>query len=175
MKVYILFGFAEGHWHAKNLVAELNKKGHELVKDPLDAEIVIAHSGGCYLIPKHEHFKEIIMVGLPYLPGSEMFKAMANKVSLEKKDAYFFNKMLHAAYYLLTKPVYFYRMFRGWRQYTLPLHESKKTLVVNHKDTFAHMHKLSDLADKHDWDLHFLNGQHDDLWTNPGPYISLIK
>jgi hypothetical protein len=56
----------------------------------------------------------------------------------------------------------------------LPVHESKKTLVINHKDTFAHIHKLSELAAQNDWELDTLSGQHDDLWSNPKPYIDLI-
>lgn len=64
-KVAICYGFVGGPLHAKDFRERLNRAGFNLVSDPSDAEIVIAHSAGCWLIPQNIKPKLLIYIGMP--------------------------------------------------------------------------------------------------------------
>lgn len=49
--VALIPGFTEGKWHTKRFKRALVRRGYHFVLQADHADIVIAHSGGCYEIP----------------------------------------------------------------------------------------------------------------------------
>jgi len=66
MNVCILYGIFEGSWHGKRLRLALSNQGFGISDNSSEADIIIAHSGGCLLIPTDAKARLILLVGLPY-------------------------------------------------------------------------------------------------------------
>lgn len=64
--VALIHGFAGGKWHTKTFVKELEKAGLKVVGDTSGADVIIAHSTGCYIIPREPKAKLIFLIGIPY-------------------------------------------------------------------------------------------------------------
>jgi hypothetical protein len=61
--VCILYGTAEGPTHSRTLRQLLEHKGFRITEDPRTADIILAHSGGYFLIPADTRDKIILLVG----------------------------------------------------------------------------------------------------------------
>ena len=64
-KVGIVYGWAEGPWEAKQFIQQVKISGYEVTQDLVSADILIAHSLGCFLIPANSRAKLILLIGMP--------------------------------------------------------------------------------------------------------------
>lgn len=46
MHAYLAFGLMEGPGSAKKMIRELELRGYDIVQNPSEADLLIAHSGG---------------------------------------------------------------------------------------------------------------------------------
>lgn len=176
MKVCILYGWTEGQAHGKKFRAALRQAGLTITRHVDQADVIVAHSGGSFLLPERSHAQLVLLIGLPYWPGRHPLRNLPTKIRQELRDLAWYRKSFFSTYYLLTRPRRWIRMWQGWKHQRLPAYE-KSTIVLirNHNDAFMHPTDATSLADDQNWQLRTLPGQHDDLWTNPGPYVREIQ
>lgn len=183
MNVAILYGWAEGPWHSNRLPNSLVAHNFALTKDVQTADIIICHSGGCYMVPPNKA-KLILMVGPPYWPGASMGKRVLKKTYQDfmmhhsvKELQFWFNKTAHNAYYMLVHFNKWIKMHGRWKAGAFPISEGKQKIVVvrNKNDAFCKRSAIIDLCSERSWDIIELPGEHDDLWIRPEHYLEIIK
>lgn len=175
LKVAIKYGFSEGPWQGKKLRQELRQLGFSITKKPAEADIIIAHSGGCYMLPKQSQAKIVLLIGLPYNKTLHPSKSLLKKVRHDSKDYWWYKNLLFNSLYLFTHPIKWFRMWLVWKQSFIPGIETKQVIAVrNNDDPFVHPTDIVDLASDKGWRLKNLPGTHDDIWRNPQPYLDTL-
>lgn len=180
-KVAIVYGWAEGKGHAKYLRSQLRSEGFKLVKNSAEADVIIAHSGGIFLLPKHLRAELVILVGIPYWPEKHPSRSLRDKIRLELKNLnglrYFLRKSLLNCIYFIIRPLHHFKIWRSWKRelYPFPHNEESFIAVRNKDDTFSKQNEVTELAANKSWNVVSLDGFHDDIWLNPDKYIQLIK
>jgi len=183
MKVGILYGWAEGRWHAKRFAAVLKTHGIQLTEDVTSAEVIICHSGGCYMLPKNQA-KLILMIGPPYWPNKSMGARGVKKTYQDFREhhstrelKFWFNKTAHNTYYMVFHLPKWVRMHRNWRSGAFPEKLAGQRIVVvrNRQDIFCKLSAIKNLAAERGWEFKELPGVHDDIWIHPERYLPLIQ
>ena len=176
MKVYIAYGWPEGQWHGKNLRKALIEHGFQIASSIEDADIILAHSAGCYMIPDKVRAKLIVLVGLPNWPSRLTIVSTYEKLSLEAKNAGWFQKTFWHVVYALSQPIRLMKTYKAFRKKILPSGKPGKIVLVHNKlDTYMNDLVSNELAERREWNCINLDGQHDDLWQNPTPYLEIIR
>lgn len=176
MTVFIAYGWPEGRWHAKQFVEALRDYGYQISKQPETADIIVAHSIGCYMLPAGLKAKLILLIGIPNWPHKSLFKCTFEKISLEPKNTYWLKKTFWHLVYAIFQPLRLYGAYRAYKLKYLPVFDhSPVVLVRNQYDAYLQQKASQQLAKERGWHLVQLNGRHDDLWQNPQPYIDILK
>jgi hypothetical protein len=122
-----MYGWAEGPWHAIRLVRELEARGLTVVDDVATADIIFAHSAGCYQIPKDVRAGLVLLAGLPYGPTHHLVFRLGRKLVMEFRSHYskhelgwWVNKLLRNGWYIVTRPRATYGMLAKYRLENLP-------------------------------------------------------
>lgn len=182
--VAIVPGWAEGSWQSRKLAQELAAAGFKVTDKIEQADIIIAHSLGCYMLPRDIKNKTILLIGLPFWPNrSTIYSLMAklrNELKYHRKNKNFgwwLNKLSHNCWYLINNPMlrYIGYGFSKLSSTSLPDGTRNKVLLVRPADdTFCHpdVQKLLPIAE--DYNFKQLAGAHDDCWFKPQPYIDLL-
>ncbi len=175
MTVAIAYGWSEGPWHGKKLRRALQQAGYTATKSLAKADVIIAHSGGCFMVPDNTTAQVIMLVGVPYWPSRHPLKSLLHKVSKEKKDWRWIKKTSFNTFYQLAHSWRWVQMYKAWKRLKLPLSSSASVVAIrNNHDVFSHPEALNDLANQHGWKLIGFDGTHDDIWLNPQPYVDFL-
>jgi hypothetical protein len=176
MKVYIAYGWPEGPWQSRKLTTALQKSNYQVTKSLEEADIILSHSAGCYILPSKVSAKLILLIGIPNWPNRIVFKCAMEKVRLEPKDSKLLYKTVRHVLYGLFRPIRLYTLVKTYRRQALPEFKGSQVVVVhNQLDTFMNETVSRKLANQNKWLYKNLNGQHDDLWDNPSPYVEIIE
>ena len=176
MKIYVAFGWPEGEWHGKQFKEKLEKAGYQITNTPNQADIIVAHSAGCYMLPDSLTAKLILLIGTPNWPGKPLIKCTLEKVTLEKKNTYWYKKTLFHVIYGICQPRRLLNVYLSYRKKHIPLIKKAKVVAVhNRQDTYMEDATNRKLARERGWSYIDLEGQHDDLWQNHQPYLDLIE
>ncbi len=175
-KVCIIYGWSEGSWHGKQLRKSLHDAGFTITKRCEDANILIAHSGGCFMLPNTLDAKLVLLVGLPYWPGKRLIKSVRSKLKDEPKNLWWIKKIIVNTGYIFIKPKRWYKMWLAWKSKNILGHVAPKVVIIrNDNDHFLHPEEMHKIATLNNWFIKLLPGQHDDIWTNPSPYVKLVS
>jgi hypothetical protein len=179
--VCIIPGFAEG-WHTSwRLRRALKAKGFVISKNPQTADALIAHSGGCFVVPKNHNAKLILLIGLPYCPGKSLARcvieknAMALKTAIREKTLGAFLRKLpwHALY--IGNMVRNFRMLNGHTSGAVWLTKSPQLVLVRNRYDPNCTDDPSTLKFQHDAILLSLPYEHDDCWDHPELYADVVQ
>jgi hypothetical protein len=173
MKIFISYGWPEGPWHGEKLAEVARSAGHTIVSSAEQAEIVIAHSGGCFMIDSIKRAKMIVLIGLPCWPGRSLLKSTFQKVKQDTKNRNFFFKTSAHSWYCLTRIKRWRAMYRNFKAFKLPSHNDVY-LVHNEFDTYLNQTIAQRLAKQRGWNYVEQTGGHDDLWESPDKYLQFI-
>lgn len=180
--VAIIYGIAEGSWHGKLMRQALEEAGYTFEPNPEKADIVIAHSGGCFFLPFTKKHQTILLIGPPYWPGKPPFISMTEKMRYdfihrkkEKKLGYLFVKTLWNGFYVIGDILHVFDMSRFFRQHDLMDRlPSKDILLIRNKyDTWCSP-DISSIPTNNPIRFVDLPGDHDDCWLHPKAYIDLL-
>ena len=170
----ISYGFCEGPRHAKKLNSLLNHAGY-LSKPLNEADIIIAHSAGCWLIPNNIKPRLVIYVGMPL---SSNYKTLlsANRNSLREGVHHNARVKLNNAYHGLRQPIRQLKIVRNFKS-AKPVFfpNSHAVFIANRHDTWPRSEKLQSYLNNHSWSFISLPGVHDDIWIHPERYVGIIN
>jgi len=175
----ILYGFCEGPRLARPMLASLTHAGYRITRDPYEADVVIAHSGGCFLVSWDLPARKVLMVGLVHWPGKSIVHALTEKI---REDFLFHRRDRNMSTWLRKfawNLVYFWNMPHNLRM----LHGRKRgdfwrvkylTFIRNKEDTFC-VPNVAALPFVHPPTFIGLPDQHDDIWLHPKRYVDIIR
>ncbi len=182
---FFVYGFAEGPRHSTLMSEALKRAEYTAAKSMSEAGVIIAHSGGAYLISPDKIHTKLLIVGPTFWAGKGLLKSFIQNLQhgyslfvTERSRPAWLHKMAWHSIYALTRPLSSFRMWRGWLQrhdWWRKLNQSGEKIIIirNNNDAFCG----PDISLLLSTDIIFKNvpGFHDDLWLNPKPYVELIK
>ncbi|MEK7153083.1 MAG: hypothetical protein AAB834_03990 [Patescibacteria group bacterium] len=184
--VAIAYGLGEGPAISRRLREGLAEKGYALIDNVSQADIVIAHSGGIYSLPTDATNKVVLLVGPSCgRRGRSLARMQFNKVGIDLRFAVkhrrvggWLRKSYHNAAYVTRDPCALRAMWRVAQSKGnfLPALNADKVAVISYKgDPWSGYIDAQQVASNEHYSFIEHNGLHDDLWTNPQEYISVIQ
>jgi hypothetical protein len=181
--VAIVPGWSEGPWQSRKFRQLLKGSGFKVTKNVRDADIILAHSAGCFWIPINIRAALILLVGPNYWPGRSYFMAaVLNTVGGLKHHRangsviWWATKLLHNTWYILSRPLTTLRLFKHVTEENLPFDGARKILLIrNQRDSFCHPDIQELLPKTKGYKFLEFEGDHEDCWLNPQPYVDLIQ
>lgn len=180
MKIYIIYGFAEG----PGLAWELAKHKVTLVNSIEDADVVMTHSGGCFLLPAELPGKTVAILNPVCGPAERLLIVLGKKIWWD--FAYYVRKKQFGAWlrksswnlwYMATRVPRNLGIARKARYFEnkLPSVRAKRVLVINNAlDPWATAVPQSEIT-KHRYTYATLPGPHDDIWLEPKKYLDILQ
>jgi len=178
--IAILHGFAEGPVTSTKFEEMCRRAGYRVTYDLNDADIIFAHSGGCYLIPPQNRARLVVMVGLPYWPGRPLPISLIIKVWREFRQARSgqqFAQRLRKLWYQ-TRYAGAFRTIRQMAQnqrLSSPWNSRQPQIIVRNRYDAYCTPNVAAAPFKGARTFISLPGEHDDCWDNPERYLDLIQ
>lgn len=180
--VAIIHGWAEGEWQSRQFRQQLIDNGFSVSSDIKSADIIFAHSSGCFLVPPEVKAKTIILVGPPYWPHRHLATSVLTKLFKEvtvhrhtQPFSWWLNKLAHNLWYIIANPQASLRVITDHKLTNLPSPSRHQVILIRPADdTFTHPNIQKLLADQN-YTFITLPGAHDDCWLDSQTYIDLIK
>lgn len=180
--VYIEYGFGEGAWHGATLVECLRDHNFKLTSDPDEATVIIAHSGGSYLIPAEREYACIMHVNLTYYAANHYARKIVSKThrdarALRRQNRlmYFFHKSLRNFGYMLQRPDRALRMYKATRKQVLPPLNARKIMIIRNQNDPWLIEDIHEVYEGQKLSFISFPGEHDDLWECPEHYVELLR
>jgi len=171
------YGLAGGPFHARSLMRYM--KAAKFIPATLEtADIIIAHSAGCWLIPSTATPRLVVYVGMPLAqthPTKTFLQAQRNSSRYNRLSSQFKIRLI-STYYLLIQPQHnkdIVRMASHARPIIFP--KAKTVLIANHHDPWPKSKTLDDYLSRYNWSFISMEGAHDDIGIHPERYVEVIK
>lgn len=179
---YIITGWAEGGRHSRLLGKELEKQGLIRARKAKRADIIVAHSAGCYMVPHKVQAKTIFLIGAPYWPGRPIGRRIFDNVITDAPVQMrswgllgFIRNRLWNTVYIIARPFRTITAWRSLRRMLVGLHNDSKIIIVRSSlDCFCTPDIRSLARSYENVSFKEVKGLHEDCWHDPGPYIDLI-
>lgn len=181
---FIVDGWSEGPWQSQKMQAALLKSGLNHAQRAEDADVIIAHSLGCYLVPAERQAKIIVLVGVPYWPGKPVAISVLQNTganlaaSWQHRSLWWLNKLAHNIWYVATRPLDTYHAFTKRRPEFLPIKQPSEHILLlrNRGDTFCHPEVQQFLPPDNGFTYVGIQDRgHEDCWHDPEKYLNLIR
>jgi hypothetical protein len=183
MKTFaILRGWANGPWHTGQFIDGLEALGFRQINDPSNADVIFAHSLGCFMFPKEYRAKLILITGLPYWPHKSILTSLMQNLRVEIRDGKttsrkWSKRLPRQLMYIFRDFVYTIKAMSNRRKLLLPENSPDVHIVMvrNKDDVFCHPDIQEILPITKSYRYIELPNGHDDCWVNPKPYIDLLS
>jgi hypothetical protein len=176
--VCILYGLCEGPAIGRKFIRLLLANGYTITNDPRFADLIIAHSGGCLVLPNNCEAKLILLIGLPDSQYSLLRVTLVKKIKLDAQMYYrdhIFGQWLYKTFW---HTVYFWNMANNWHMLhglkTHARYDSGNAVLIRNRDDITASDDPKQLHIKN-MPLLSLTGQHDDCWLHPEKYLAIIQ
>ena len=177
----VIYGWAEGEWQSRRFSKQASLSGFSLTDDIEMADILLAHSSGCYQVPREITANLILLIGIPYWPhrslATGIFLKLLGELSYHRRSKGFdwwLNKTIHNVWYIITRPKASYNVITKHTFKNLPSANKRRVVLVRpSNDTLMHPN-LEYLIRRKGYEFIEVQGAHDDCWIEPKPYIDLI-
>jgi hypothetical protein len=179
-----VIGWTEGYWQTKKFRKLLTEAGFEAISNAVEADILITHSLGCFLIPKNFDAKIVLLINPPYWPHrtgiysvAEHFVAGFKMAKGQGAVSWWLNKILHNNWYFISKPKLTYYALTQRQLSNLPAKTKARRIILirNKGDSFCHPDIQKLLPKTKEYRFVQFDGDHEDCWLNPQPYVDLIQ
>ena len=180
--VAIVHGWAEGEWQSQIFRRLLENSNFHYIRDVERADIIVAHSSGCFLVPTNVNAQLIILVGPPYWPGRLLAVSVILKLFKEithhrknQQLSWWANKLIHNIWYIFSQPQDTYNAMTKHKLQNLPDGRRHHVVMVRpDDDTFTHPH-IDQVVGDPNYAYVSVPGSHDECWIDPQAYVELIK
>ncbi len=172
----VSYGFAGGPLHSRKMDRLLQASGYVSV-DAQEADIIIAHSAGCWFIPNSAQPKIVLYVGMPLAQDNPWQTWLTANVN-HRRNGLLLNVQLwfKNMYYASLQPRRNIKIVRmGKRAQSVILPGVRAVFIANQHDPWPRADILGRYLDKHSWAFISLPGTHDDIWLHPERYTSIIN
>lgn len=172
------YGLVGGPLHARRFKKLMQKAGFVHTKYTQKADIIIAHSAGCWLIPPDSTPKLVIYVGMPLAQRQPLQTLRAaNQAKLNHNDfRQGFIKRSKSTFYGIIQPRRNLKIIK-MSKLAEPVIFDKAPVVfiANSDDPWPDDTKLEHYMLTHPWAFMGLVGAHDDVWLNSEKYVEIIE
>jgi hypothetical protein len=173
------YGFLGGGFHARKFKRQMQASGYIYDPDPQTAAIIIAHSAGCWYIPKDSTPQLVVYVGMPLNLARPYQTLIAAKHARNKEirdRRYILPLQLKSIYYGLSQPFRTIRIIRGAKlSKPVILDNVNSIFIVNRSDPWPKSKQLQNFLYRKPWAFINLPGAHDHIWEQPEFYIDIIN
>jgi predicted alpha/beta hydrolase family esterase len=180
----ISHGFSHGRRHSGNMRRLLSKAGYQEVKDVARADIILAHSAGCYRIPLDNQARLILLVGVPMNTQklrTTMQLARKNDTIAFKATGQYKRRLRLSSLSVLqlaTHPRRHYGLVQTVKanRHALPHYKADQTIVIASRDD-PWPEPVRELAktSAHGYSFISLTGSHNHIWQAPEQYVEIIE
>ena len=181
--VAIIHGWAGGPKLGKHFYDSLKDAGLKAISKASDADFIIAHSTGCYFLPKTSKAKLIVCLDPPYWPGEPIVERWMRMNKNETKYLIkrfkflrFFRNKLWEIFYIFAKPSYSWSVLKNQSHLDFLEQQSDKQMILvrNLDDEFCSPQIKKVVGAYKNVRYVEIPGYHSDYYTNPKPYIDLL-
>lgn len=178
LTVAIVYGFAEGKWHGRKLRRELSNAGFRFTHDLQAADIVIAHSAGCYLLPPDMNARLIVHSGYTYWSGRKLLDSLLQNLRLEYQQHGFIKWFVRCTIndlYMLNLS-HTIRTVRGWPnrvQFLKNLQTTRHVFICSRHDPYCQPRQLMQHT-RQEHTYISTAGNHNALWDDPANYTIVL-
>lgn len=185
LSVAILYGFGEGKWHGRELEAALRSAGFAITEAAEKADIIIAHSGGMYVLPKNLTGKIVFLVAPSCgQPERSLLRTQGKKVWLDM--TYFLRagmgmkwlqKSLWNAAHLIGQIPKLRQLWQIHHSHQAGLPTiATTTIVIEYKnDPWSGYISAEEKAKHPSYTFITMDAPHDDIWLHPAVYVQLMR
>lgn len=177
--VCILYGINEGPATGKRLVKALTQAGFSITTDPETADIIFAHSGGCFLIPPRNRAKHVVLVGIAYWPHRPWLLATVRKSWREAALYYREHRLSHLAYkwscYLRYANLKSALRMAFNRSAAKPWNSKQPQIIIRNRHDVYCCAEVYEMPFRGPRTFISLPGEHDDCWDHPERYVYLLQ
>jgi hypothetical protein len=181
LSYYIFYGFMSGLRQSKDLRALLHASGYTQAQTAQEADIIIAHSAGCWMVSDDLQPKLTLYVGMPLQPGNAR-KIIRKAKNRNKQDVLESSvngpriQRLHR-FYLFTQPRRNIKIITKAKHFMrLPdFVQGKTVFVINKNDPWPDSKKLLFAIENLPFTFVCLEGSHTPIWHQPKQYVALIN
>jgi hypothetical protein len=184
LKVKILYGIFGGEHIGKRLRTALREAGYTPVTDTNEADVILAHSAGCFWLENTPAHQKLILIDPPYWPGKTIRQRAHDRARSNLRPLvhgyslrYWIGRNLWGAYYALFDLKRNRRIMNYAEHYNLPdiIRDHTVLLVRNQHDDWltpdlGHLKKVNPTLR-----IVELPGDHDDISQYPKRYVDLIQ
>ncbi len=180
----IYHGFSHSRRHSAGMRKLLDQAGYDEAIEPRQADIVIAHSAGCYIVPPDSDAKVVLLVGVP------MNDKHVRRVFFDarRKDVATFRaahqskrlfRLTALSYLEVSRHSRYHRKLVKTvitKRHNLPVINARQTIVISSQsDPWPEPVKELAKTSKHGYSFISMYGSHNHLWQAPEQYIEIIK
>lgn len=183
--VAFLYGALEGPAHSKQFRRVLKRAGYAIGDKAAAADVVIAHSGGCMLVPLDKPEQLTLFINPTYWPGNVPRKQAVRKIGrdfrhyLTRRAFQRLRYHLWSGWYFLTDWGHSRRLLAAAKQSDFPNDiaiPAGQVIVARNEHDPWFTDDLRALQKAHpNIRIVHLPGDHDDCWFNPEPYVNLLQ
>lgn len=176
------YGFVEGSAHGRKISRLLQQAGLVPAKNLISADVIIAHSAGCWLLPDDAKPKLILYVGMP-LPLTSAQKIWLKANWLNVKSFLAKGNIIKMIRIAALNTYYGLRHARRSLDIIHGVNTAKPTIfagattifIANQHDPWPRSARLSDYINSESWAFLSLPGSHNNIWQHPAYYVDIIK
>lgn len=171
----ICYGFVGGPRHARHFNEMMQQEGYKLA-EPSDADIIIAHSAGCWLLPASARPKLLVYIGMPLTTARKRSAWLAANASDFSHNPW---RSLQVRF----RNIYYW-VIQPRRNLDILLHpkigspiiipKTPAVFIANHHDPWPRVDDYSGFTDKQNWAFLNMEGTHDDMWEHSELYVQII-
>lgn len=173
----ICYGLAGGSLHSRKFRRFMRQAGFVLIEDALKADIIVAHSAGCWLIEKGGRPKLVVYVGMPLtMARRQATWFQANLTDFRRAPIRSAKVRVVNGYYSLSQPhrnIDILRHPKIGQPVIVP--KAQAVFIANHYDPWPKTPKIGNFVRDHDWIYINMPGAHDDIWEHPARYVEIIS
>ncbi len=182
----IVHGFAEGSLNSHQLRRALTAKHYREVSDLQSADIIIAHSAGCLLLPEQLADKLVILANPSLNPRIPVLaKAMVQKLwwdflccAQQGRLGAWAAKSVWNLWYMIVQPRYNWHMVLTTikAKGELPRLGSGNIVVINSQhDPWAVLMQRREILSHISYAYITYPGSHDQIWVEPETYAGVVQ
>jgi hypothetical protein len=148
------------------------------------ADIVIAHSAGCFYLPSTGREQLTVLIGPPYWPGKSPVPHFVRKVWRDFRYYYrqrqtipWLHKSLYNSLYILggLRKAIAIAQHANRHDFYLALQQKRVLIIRNEHDDFLTPDAPQLLAEHAHFSFRTAPGEHDDCWLHPDRYLDAIE